>query len=119
MSKVDFKNHIKNPVYPNVNDVLPDELNTYKDNIQLIDVRRDDEFSGELGHIPGAILITLDTLPEKIIQLDKSRTTVFVCRSGSRSAQASQFAYELGWTDVYNMKGGMIAWNNLGYTTER
>jgi hydroxyacylglutathione hydrolase len=118
MSDVDFKTRVQNPEVPNAFDVDPEEVFSLKDQVRLVDVRRPDEYEGELGHAPGAQLMTLDTLPENISSLPKDETIVFICRSGGRSGRATGFALEKGFTKVYNMKGGMIAWNEKGLETE-
>jgi rhodanese-related sulfurtransferase len=116
---MEFTKHSANPNFPNVVDVDPQDVLNLKNNLLLIDVRRPDEFTGELGHAPGASLLTLDQLPAKLDTLPKNKTIVFICRSGGRSAQATAFALENGFTDVYNMKGGMLLWNEYGLTTEK
>ncbi len=113
-----FSSQKANPDYPGVLDISPEELKDLKDQVQLIDVRRPDEFTGELGHIPGSELIVLDTLTESVDRLDKNKTIVFICRSGARSARASMLVKEFGITDTYNMWGGMIEWNRLGFEVE-
>jgi rhodanese-related sulfurtransferase len=107
-----------NPNHDGIKDVKAEEVLTKKDNLLLVDVRRPDEWEGELGHIPGAKHLVLDELPMKVGELPKDQTIVFVCRSGGRSGQASAFAKENGIIDVYNMEGGMIRWNELGFETE-
>ncbi len=119
MSKtIKFETALENPGFPGVEDIHPEELRTHKNEVAIIDVRRPDEFVGELGHIPGAKLLVLDTLPSEVDQLPKDKTIVFICRSGMRSAQAAAFAKDVGFESVYNMKGGMIFWNELGFETE-
>jgi len=116
---VDFNSKTENPETPGVFDISPDELLRNKDNVEMIDVRRPNELTGELGHIPGIKHIVLDQLPQKLSEIDKSKTVVFVCRSGARSAQATNFAASNGITSVFNLKGGMILWNEKGYATEK
>ncbi len=83
---------------------------------EVIDVRRPDEFTGELGHIEGARLVTLGADLEQFFQgHDKNSKVLFVCRSGARSAQATQLALDHGFKIVANMAGGMIRWNELGF----
>jgi rhodanese-related sulfurtransferase len=94
-------------------EVSAEELSKNLDQVSLIDVRRPDEWQGELGHIEDAILCTLgNELNEKLKKLPKEKPYVFVCRSGMRSLNAALAAKQMGFTDVYNLKGGMIAWNN-------
>lgn len=113
-----FRTKEDNLHYTGVVDIDPRELNDVRDNVVLIDVRQPDEYHGDLGHIPGARLIVLDTLPEHISSLPKNETIVFVCRSGGRSARATAIALEHGLKNVYNLKGGMILWNELHFETE-
>lgn len=78
----------------------------------LVDVRRPDEFNGELGHIEGATLKTLGPELENFLNsANKSDTILFICRSGVRSAHATALAMDLGFANVFNMEGGMIYWN--------
>ncbi len=77
--------------------------------MKIIDVRRPDEFTGELGHIPEAELMCLqDNFEQQISKLDKNSPHLFVCRSGGRSARAARIALGHGFTTIYNMKGGML-----------
>lgn len=86
----------------------------------LIDVRRPDEYVGELGHIAGAKLVTLGPELEQFLQgADKTAETLFICRSGARSANATMFAQQLGFKSVYNLEGGMMAWNARGLAVTR
>ncbi|CAG36169.1 conserved hypothetical protein [Desulfotalea psychrophila LSv54] len=78
--------------------------NSYK----LIDVRLEEEY--EMGHIPGAILIPLHELQDRMDEIDTSYRYVVCCRSGSRSAAATFILAQAGF-NVRNMEGGMLAWN--------
>ena len=113
-----FSSNETNPNLNMVEDVQPDEVFAKRDRLHLIDVRRPDEFSGELGHAPGATLLTLDTLPENMEKIPKDKTVVFICRSGGRSGNATAMAKDQGFANVYNMKGGMLLWNEMGLETE-
>ncbi len=107
-----------NPDLPQVTDVRAEDLREKTGQVQLIDVRQPGEYVDELGHIPGAKLITLDTLPERIDEIQRDSTVVFVCRSGGRSARAAAFAIAQGFERAYNLQGGMLRWNSLGFETE-
>ena len=101
----------------------PHETFELKDTLrlQLIDVRTSDEFTGDLGHIEGASLLTLlpgeeDNFIEGLKKFAPEKPTIFICRSGNRSAKATALAQALPtphtFTDAYNMAGGMLAWND-------
>ncbi|MBX7232327.1 MAG: rhodanese-like domain-containing protein [Bdellovibrionales bacterium] len=84
---------------------------------KIVDVRRPEEFTGELGHIEGAQLVTLGPDLIKFLEsADKSQEMVFVCRSGGRSGQATALSCELGFSLTRNMSGGMLRWNELGFS---
>ena len=77
----------------------------------LVDVRQPDEYAK--GHIPGAILIPLGELPDRLQELPVDKDIVVYCRSGKRSKGAAIFIgsrpYVAG--TVFNMAGGILAWN--------
>lgn len=81
-------------------------------NVRLIDVRTDAEVAR--GKIPQADVLPLHLLPLRMNELDKNATTVFYCQMGGRSAQAAAFAAGNGFTDVYNLQGGITAWAHAG-----
>jgi sulfur dioxygenase len=87
----------------------------------LIDVREPSEFDGELGHIAGAASIPLGALAARASELDdsKDRPVVVVCRSGVRSTTAAAILTSLGFEDVSNLKGGMLAWHDLGLPVQQ
>lgn len=80
--------------------------------INLVDVRNDNETAS--GIIRGARKIPLHLLPLQISQLNAATPTVFYCHLGGRSAQAAAFALNQGFTEVYNMSGGITAWLQNG-----
>ncbi len=80
--------------------------------VVIIDVREDWEY--QEGHIPGATLIPLGSLPDRISEIPSDVPVVLVCRSGNRSGQAFRFLTQKGLDNVHNMKGGMLAWQDAG-----
>jgi len=76
----------------------------------IVDVREPDEFSGELGHVPGAELVPLGTLSSGALFWPQNRPLVAVCRSGGRSAKAALQLAQLGFSRVASVRGGMLAW---------
>ncbi len=79
----------------------------------LVDVREESEYNH--GHIPYTRLIPLRKIRETGDELPKDRPVIFVCRSGRRSIRAASIMQDLGYTNVYNLKGGMLAWEAAGY----
>lgn len=89
-----------------------DELKASQENYILVDVREAYELEGPEGKIEGAIRATLgDELSLFLKSADKTKSYAFICRSGCRSAKACEFAYAHGIQKAYNLKGGMLAWN--------
>ena len=99
-------------------EIHPHGLEEHTRDVQLVDVREPEEFSGPLGHIRGAKLIPLGSLAERAQELTKDRPIVTVCRSGSRSAQATVILREAGFTDTANLAGGMLRWRSEGHAVE-
>jgi rhodanese-related sulfurtransferase len=81
-----------------------------------LDVRTPSEFNE--GHIEGALLVDFQSgnFENEIASLDKSKTYAIYCRSGSRSGQAVKVMSEAGFTNIYNLNGGVIDWANAGMT---
>jgi len=76
--------------------------------VHLIDVREPNE--AEISHIPGAELIPLGQLPERMAALNSADDVVLFCRSGSRSTRALQLLVSAGFRKVKNLRGGINAW---------
>ena len=77
----------------------------------LLDVRQPEEYGQD--HIPGAKLVPLGELPDRIGELDRKLTTIVYCRSGKRAGSATGLLMNAGFDDVWNMSGGMLAWQGL------
>ncbi len=87
--------------------------------IRVIDVRETHEYVGQLGHISGAELVPLGGLLEEAPAWNREAPLLLVCRSGGRSAHAAQALGKLGFTTLYNLTGGMLAWNAAGLPVDR
>jgi rhodanese-related sulfurtransferase len=87
----------------------------------LLDVRPPEEFAGELGHVPGAVLVPLPELAARIGEIARHRagTVITICRSGNRSAHAAAILRAAGFGDVRNMTGGTLAWRARGFPVDR
>ncbi len=111
---------------PKINDGIPEvsvhqvqEISLKDSSVRLIDVRRPEEFTGELGHVTGAKLVTLGPeFLEFLKQADKSQKYVFICRSGARSGQATLESQSQGFQFIANMTGGMLKWNEAKLPVE-
>jgi rhodanese-related sulfurtransferase len=82
-----------------------------KGEIQLIDVRQPEEH--EAGRIAGDRFIELAQLSAQVETIDRDRPVVFYCRSGSRSAMATE-AFRGAGFDAHNMLGGLLDWDAAG-----
>lgn len=92
-------------------DVDMDELNIKKDNgAKIVDVRSPQEY--EEGHIDGAINIPLYEINNKFDEIinDKNQEIVLYCLSGQRSKNAYKKLVKLGYSNVFNLYGGLENW---------
>lgn len=106
-------------VVAEIPEITPEDLRAHLGKVTLIDVRRSDEFNGELSHIPGARLVTLGPELDKFLSAhDKNDEVVFVCRSGTRSGSATLQARTIGFSKCVNLQGGMQLWNQKKLPTE-
>ncbi len=78
----------------------------------ILDVREPGEWAQ--FHIPGATLIPLGDLPNRLNEVPKDREVVVVCRTGHRSAQGRDILLKAGYTRVTSMAGGMTQWQAQG-----
>ncbi len=103
---------------PGVNAVELNERLERGDEVLLVDVRSRQEYVHD-GHIEGAQLMPLQTLIQHVDELPQDQEIVVVCRSGNRSMVACQQLMGLGFADVKNFNGGMIAWQMAGLPVSR
>jgi rhodanese-related sulfurtransferase len=78
----------------------------------ILDVREPSEWTQ--FHIPGATLIPLGNLPNRLSEVPKDREVVVVCRTGHRSAQGRDILTQAGFTNVTSMAGGVTEWQVQG-----
>ena len=81
-------------------------MDLIEDEAIVIDVRTSQEFAS--GYIDGAINIPVDNIES--IEYDKDTVIIVYCASGMRSANAAKTLIDLGYTNVYNLDGGLINW---------
>jgi uncharacterized membrane protein YdjX (TVP38/TMEM64 family)/rhodanese-related sulfurtransferase len=87
----------------------------------VLDVRSEKEYQGELGHIAGAHNIPVETLDERLAELEpyRERSIAIVCHTDRRSAKAALLLAKNGFSDVHVVRGGMLAWTKAGYEVEQ
>ncbi|MGI8945778.1 MAG: rhodanese-like domain-containing protein [Thermoleophilaceae bacterium] len=83
--------------------------------VDLVDVR--EPYEHEAGRIAGARHVALAQLSAQAESFDRERPTVFYCRSGGRSAVATQ-AFRASGFHALNMAGGLLAWDAQGLPLE-
>lgn len=79
--------------------------------ITLLDVREVSEYEG--GHIEGAVNAPLSSLDTNQLSYPKDEPIYVICRSGNRSAQAASQLQDAGYTEIYDVSGGMMAWESI------
>lgn len=92
------------------------ELKSMQDegkSFRLVDVRNMAEI--QRGCIHGCEPIPLNILQAKLSELNNDETYILYCHSGARSAQATGFMVAQGYAETYNLKGGILAWAQLGF----
>jgi rhodanese-related sulfurtransferase len=84
------------------------------DDLVVLDVRTPEEFAE--GHVADATLIDFyePDFADRIAELDPDVPYVVICRSGNRSSQAVALMRDLGFSDVTDVDGGILAWNAAG-----
>jgi rhodanese-related sulfurtransferase len=78
----------------------------------ILDVRQPEEWTS--FHIPGATLIPLGELPNRLNEVPKDKQVVVVCRTGHRSASGRDILLKAGFTNVTSMAGGVTQWQAQG-----
>jgi rhodanese-related sulfurtransferase len=103
---------------------LPDTVDVHtvasikdQDDVYVIDVREQWEY--DEGHIPGVTLIPMNEVPNRLEEIPTDKNVIVTCRSGNRSGQVTEYLRQIGYDNVHNMSGGIIAWEAEGYQVDR
>ncbi len=105
-----------NYTFAGIWEIQPQWVEEHLKDVQILDVREPEEFDGPLGHIPGAKLIPLGSLGERLDEMPKGQPIVTVCRAGGRSARASLMLQQAGLSNVANLAGGILRWRAQNLT---
>ena len=100
--------HLKNP-----------DLRVFDASWYLPDMKRDARAEYDAGHIPDITLIPMSELQERVSEIPTDVEVILTCRSGNRSGQVHAYLSELGYDNVHNMEGGILAWEAAGYDVEQ
>ncbi len=96
-----------------IKEMTPQEFLTRRSagtEMQLLDVREDWEI--QLAPVPSALKhIPMGQIADRIGELDPSKETVVICRSGGRSMEVARFLASQGFGSVFNVTGGILKWS--------
>jgi rhodanese-related sulfurtransferase len=99
-------------VWDDQGELAPDRVaELAREGAQVVDVRLAEEHAA--GHIEGSLHIELDRLAGTAHAIDSDRPVVFYCRSGARSALATE-AFRAAGYEAFNLSGGLLAWAGRG-----
>jgi rhodanese-related sulfurtransferase/rubrerythrin len=111
MSKEKGRTHMNDKIMNMTTDQVKDYLDTHAvEEYNLLDVRQDWEY--EEFHLPGARLIPLPELADRLGEINAKNPTLVYCAVGGRSSAAANLISGQGFRDVRNMLGGIMAWKN-------
>jgi len=101
--------------------ITANELNNISKNKDYVFINVHIPFAGNIAGTDLSIPYDQIRLPENLSQLpiDKSAKIVLYCRSGHMSTIAAQELVSLGYTNIWNLDGGMVAWEQAGYKIEK
>jgi sulfur-carrier protein adenylyltransferase/sulfurtransferase len=85
------------------------DMRKNNEDIQLIDVREPHEL--DIARIGGE-LIPMATVMDNLDRISRDKKVIIYCRSGARSGAIVQALEKQGYTNVYNLKGGILAWSD-------
>lgn len=91
---------------------LSKQMENLPENVKLIDVRTPAEVAR--GKISGSENLPLHVIPLKVDEFNNDETIIFYCQTGARSAQACAFMTSKGVDNVYNLRGGIVTWAQMG-----
>lgn len=95
-------------------EISPQWVAANKESIHILDVRTRVETEEERARIPGAQLIPIDELRDRVSDVPKDKPVMTICRAGKRSVLAADILKQHGWSRVANIRGGLLQWQAEG-----
>lgn len=103
--------------YAGVLEIEPEWVAEHLSEVRILDVREPEELNEQTGRIAGALCIPLGELAQRLAEVPTDCPVIPVCHAGMRSAQATLILRKAGYQRVANLRGGMLLWEQLGYST--
>ncbi len=94
-----------------------DEFRDRPTDLTILDVRTPTEFERERLRDAVNLDVSAGVFRDRVARLDRNKTYLVYCQIGTRSAHAASIMAELGFSKVYNMKGGIAKWKDAGNPT--
>ncbi len=93
------------------------EMIKTRNDLVVLDVRTEEEYWSETGHIDKSILIPIDDLANRVKELEsfKDKTILVFCFAGQRSKAGCEILARQGFKSLYNVMGGMMEWCDANY----
>lgn len=86
-------------------------------NLYILDVRTPEEY--QQVRMKNSVLIPLNDLGKRVVEVPKNRPILVVCAIGARSKTASDFLVSKGYREVYHLNDGLVGWFRVGMPVER
>ncbi|MEX0943602.1 MAG: MBL fold metallo-hydrolase [Pseudomonadales bacterium] len=99
--------------FAGVPEIDPEWVAGNLDQLFLLDVRTDEEFTGQSGRIAGSHLLPLDELRHRLNEVPRDKPVITICQTGRRSALATQIMIAEGYERVANLPGGIVDWARM------
>ena len=100
--------------YSGVQEISPQWVAGHLQQVYILDVRTKVETDEERARIPGALMIPINELRERIDEVPADKPVMAICRSGKRSVLAQSMLKQAGRTRVASVKGGLLRWYEEG-----
>lgn len=89
-----------------------------KEGVLLVDVRELNEINELAYGVINQMVIPLSEFEDRYAEIPKDQEVIIACKSGGRSLKAVYYLMNQGYTDVYNMKGGILKWTEKGFSVQ-